>query len=54
LPKKIKFDLLLTDLALQFGYARARRLKLRARGLRPCAAHSQTSRFSLGRPTATA
>jgi hypothetical protein len=59
LPKKIKFHLLLADLALQFGDARARRFKLSLRKvgrwwLRPRLVRSQVGRRSLARPTPTA
>ncbi len=59
MPKKIKVDLLLADLALQLGNALARLLKLRGWRvwswcLRLPAARNQTGRFGLGRPAATA
>src|SRR3974377_2445431 len=53
--KKIEIQLLLADLAFQFGNAFARRLKLRGRRIRrrprTCAARSQTG---LGRPATAA
>src|SRR5262250_914426 len=56
--KKIQIQLLLADLALQFGNTFARRLKLRGRRLRrrlrTCAARSQTSSVGLGRPAPAA
>jgi hypothetical protein len=56
--KKIEIQLLLADLALQFGNAFARRLKLRGwclrRRQRTCATRSQTGSCGLARPTTAA
>jgi hypothetical protein len=53
LPKKIEFQLLLTDLALQFGNARARRRELPIRpAWRRCVTLRQSRRPSPRRPTA--
>jgi hypothetical protein len=52
LPKKIQFQLLLADLALQLGNALVRRLKLRSRwvpGRRHLAGRSRHNRFRLAR-----
>src|SRR6202158_4469702 len=58
LPKKIQINLLLADLALLLGNARAGRLKFRGRPfrrrLRGLAARSRSGRFCLARPPATA
>jgi hypothetical protein len=56
--KKIEIQLLLADLALQFGNALARRFKLRGwrvrNGLRSGAARSRTGNFGLARPASAA